>query len=279
MATYEQLIDADLAALGFNQAAQSGALGNFEVESDFNPGAYNPNENAHGIAQWEGGRYSNGLLAYAQSHHLDPNSIQADLGYLNQELQGPYSNVLAAGRATPNTAAGASSFAQIWQSLFEGSTVASLPQRQSNALAIFNNGHLTLTASTTAAPAPTTPPTSATLASSLFPYLPGMPLIPGFNIPGPNLPGVAGQVGQGIASGVGSVLSGITHPIVQFLEDSALVVFGLVFLLVGLAVLAIHHGDINLMPSTDDDDDVGQSAALAESSKAGAGVDDAALAA
>lgn len=235
MATYEQLIDQDLASLGITTAGQAGALGNFQVESNFNPAAYNPNENAHGIAQWEGGRYSNGLAVYARQHGLSVDSIQADLGYLNQELEGPYNAVLQAGRKATDPAA----YAQIWQSMFEGSTVASLPQRQANAVQIYNGGHLAL-----ASPVASTGPGSVPAAqpASLTSSIP-IPIGPGLFIQSPNLgalSGTAADVGKGIASGVGTVISGIAHPITQFLEDSALIIFGLIFLLVGLVIVA-HH--------------------------------------
>lgn len=122
-----------LTAAGFRgqqlAAAEAGFLGNFQIESSFNPGAYNPVEHAHGIAQWEGGRFTAGLAPYAAQHGLSTDSLQADLGYLGQELSGPYSGVLAAMRGVTDP----TQDAQIVQSQFEGSTPDSLGARQNAA--------------------------------------------------------------------------------------------------------------------------------------------------
>ena len=44
------------------------------------------------MAQWQGSRYT-GLVKYAQSRGLPTTSAQAALGYLAQDLKGPYSGL------------------------------------------------------------------------------------------------------------------------------------------------------------------------------------------
>lgn len=73
-----------LTSNGLNPTAAAGVMGNLEQESNINPGAKN-GIGAYGIAQWLGGRKS-ALFQYASSHGLAPNSIQAQLGYLWQEI-------------------------------------------------------------------------------------------------------------------------------------------------------------------------------------------------
>ena len=83
-----------LASKGLPAPVIAGLMGNFEVESDFDTGAYNAGENAHGIVQWEGGRWT-GLEDYASSHGGSPTDLNMQLGYLWQELTTSYSNVLS----------------------------------------------------------------------------------------------------------------------------------------------------------------------------------------
>lgn len=120
-----------------DQAA--GFLGNFKIESGFDPNAYNPHENAHGIAQWENGRWSgpHGLQAFAAAHHLAPTSIDAELGYLDYELTHGFANVLTEVRST-NSATDAAHYVQ---RDFEISAPETLGARQSAAAAILDQIH------------------------------------------------------------------------------------------------------------------------------------------
>ena len=52
----------------------------------------NPGSAGGGLAQWQGPRYT-GLVKYAQARGLSPSSAEAALGYLKQDLQGPYSGL------------------------------------------------------------------------------------------------------------------------------------------------------------------------------------------
>jgi hypothetical protein len=131
-------LDRFFRARGFSAAqakiAEAGFLGNFQVESGFNPAAYNPRENARGIGQWEGGRLSAGLAPYAAAHHLSVTSLQADLGYLGQELSGPYSRVVSSLRTASSPAAAAT----IVDTQFEGSAGTTRGARISNAQSIYS---------------------------------------------------------------------------------------------------------------------------------------------
>jgi len=95
--------------LGVTPAAAAGVLGNFQVESGFDPTQPNPGEGAIGIAQWEGGRRTQ-LQAYAAAHGGSETDLTMQLGYLAQELTGPYSKVLAFLRKTNDPAAAAAYF-------------------------------------------------------------------------------------------------------------------------------------------------------------------------
>lgn len=135
----QQIYDNLVGVLHLSKGAAAGVLGNLQTESGFNPNAYNANENAHGFAQWEGGRWSgaNGLQAFASQHNLSATSTQAEIGYLDYELTHGYSGVLSSLRGiTGSSSSDATNAAQIFQSRFEGSTPDSLGARESNARSI-----------------------------------------------------------------------------------------------------------------------------------------------
>lgn len=84
-----------LQTLGLSRAQIAGVLGNFQLESGFNPRI---NEGGRvgapagaggfGVAQWTGGRQT-ALVNYAKKKGLDPGSIEAQADFLAYELQGP----------------------------------------------------------------------------------------------------------------------------------------------------------------------------------------------
>lgn len=78
-----------LAAAGMNEAAQAGALGAMYPESGLDPSKIAAGGDT-GIAQWVGSR-KRALYAYAAAHGLDPLSLEAQRGYLAQELSTPAS--------------------------------------------------------------------------------------------------------------------------------------------------------------------------------------------
>lgn len=79
-----------LQKMGLTKAQIAGVIGNLKVESNLSPTAYNPNDKgqpSQGLAQWRGSRRA-GLLAYAKRVGKDPNSLDAQLGYMREEFLG-----------------------------------------------------------------------------------------------------------------------------------------------------------------------------------------------
>jgi len=124
-------INAFLSSLGLSKSATAGVDGNLYVESGLNPGAYNANEGAIGLAQWEGSRRT-ALQSYAAAQGASENSLAAQLGYLGQEVQ---SRGLV---AKLNAAGSPAQAAYVWASGFEGNNPSSDPARESAATAFAN---------------------------------------------------------------------------------------------------------------------------------------------
>lgn len=124
-------INAFLSSLGLSKAATAGVDGNLYVESGLNPGAYNANEGAIGLAQWEGSRRT-ALDSYAAAQGTSETSLAAQLGYLGQEVQ---SRGLV---AKLNAAGSPAQAAYVWASGFEGNNPSSDPARESAATAFAN---------------------------------------------------------------------------------------------------------------------------------------------
>lgn len=134
MTNQDQITQA-LAAAGFSSAQIAGIEGNLQIESNFNPGAINPREGAHGIAQWEGGRWAN-LQKYAASLGKPWDDVNTQVGFLVSELQGPEAAAMPAlAQATTPTQA-----ATAFDQLYERSSAASLPARIAAANAIASGG-------------------------------------------------------------------------------------------------------------------------------------------
>lgn len=131
-ASFEAVEYGYLHGMGLSDQAAAAFLGNFEVESGFRPTAANANEGAIGIAQWEGGRRSNGLDVFAAQHGLAETDIAAQLGYLKQELTGPYAAALTDAQRAPDV----SSAAAAVDAEFEGSAGTTRSARISNAQTI-----------------------------------------------------------------------------------------------------------------------------------------------
>jgi hypothetical protein len=93
---------------GLTREQVAGIAGNLKIESGYSPTAYNANENAIGIAQWQGGRRSR-LQAYAAQMGGKETDLSVQLGFLWQELQGSENHALTqlATTTTPATAAAA----------------------------------------------------------------------------------------------------------------------------------------------------------------------------
>lgn len=106
---------------GLNATQAAGALGNLQQESgmecNVNQGGAKGEpcgQGGYGLAQWGGSRQA-GEIAYAKAHHVDPGSLQANIGYMNQELDGPYNKTIRDLKQATNT----SQAAQIWDTDYE----------------------------------------------------------------------------------------------------------------------------------------------------------------
>ena len=82
--------------LEINRAGAAGVMGNIEQESGFDVGAYNPNDAdgnpSGGLVQWHASRFNN-LKNYAASIGRPWDDVNAQMGYLGQELNQGYSDV------------------------------------------------------------------------------------------------------------------------------------------------------------------------------------------
>lgn len=107
-------ITAALRGLGLSNNQIAGVEGNLQVESGFNPAAYNQKEGAIGLAQWEGGRRS-GLQQFAAAHGTSETDLGTQIGYLRYELQGPEGQALSALRGTQTPAQAALVFDKIYE--------------------------------------------------------------------------------------------------------------------------------------------------------------------
>ena len=120
---------------GLNDAAIAGILGNLQVESGDNPAAYNANEGAIGIAQWEGSRRT-ALQQYAASTGRSETDLGAQLDFLWHELTTSESGVLQ----QLQTVGSAADAATIWDQGYERSAGTTRQSRISDAQAYYDSG-------------------------------------------------------------------------------------------------------------------------------------------
>jgi hypothetical protein len=116
---------------GIGGVQAAGIAGNLQVESGFDPNAYNTKEGALGIAQWEGGRLT-ALKGYAQAHGTAANDLNTQVDFLVNELHGSESNAYRKLMATSDPGSAAAAFDQY----YERSSGASRSTRIANAQAI-----------------------------------------------------------------------------------------------------------------------------------------------
>ena len=100
--------------LGLTPAQASGVAANLQVESGFNPEAYNAGEGAIGLAQWRGGRRA-ALQSYARSIGASETDFATQLAFLAQELRGSESRAFQQLQAAGDPAAAASAFDQYYE--------------------------------------------------------------------------------------------------------------------------------------------------------------------
>lgn len=122
-----------LASKGLTAPQIAGVLGNFQVESGFNPSEPNAKEGAIGLAQWEGPRRT-ALDNFASQTGGSETSLATQEGFLWAELNGPEKGSLSA-LLKQSTAAGA---ATVFDEDYERSAAASRPTRVADANAIFS---------------------------------------------------------------------------------------------------------------------------------------------
>lgn len=117
---YEYLIK----KCGFSPAQAAGILGNMQVESGFNTAAFNLNEGAIGLCQWEGFRRDQ-LEQFAAAHGKPVTDWQVQVDYMMRELQGGESNAYAHLKAAQTPEAAAS----VFDRYYERSSHESIDQR------------------------------------------------------------------------------------------------------------------------------------------------------
>ncbi len=89
------LVAKQLKAAGLSKAQIAGVLGNFQLESGFNPRINEGGrvgaplgQGGYGFAQWTGGRQAN-LVNFAKGRKMDPGDPNLQAQFLIHELQGP----------------------------------------------------------------------------------------------------------------------------------------------------------------------------------------------
>jgi hypothetical protein len=103
-----------LIAKGFTPAQAEGILGNMQVESGLNTGAYNSAEGAIGLCQWEGGRRT-ALEQYAASQGKPVTNWQVQVDFMMKELQGSESGAYSALKSATTPAEAAAVFDQDYE--------------------------------------------------------------------------------------------------------------------------------------------------------------------
>ncbi|MEV4234412.1 phage tail tip lysozyme [Nocardia sp. NPDC049737] len=118
---------------GFTPAQAAGILGNMQVESGFDTGAYNPGEGAIGLCQWEGGRRAN-LEAFAASdpQHRSVTDWSLQVDFMIHELKGSESGAYSHLTSATSPGAAAAAFDQY----YERSSGEARGQRVANANSI-----------------------------------------------------------------------------------------------------------------------------------------------
>lgn len=104
--TNEDIIYNFFKSKGLNNIDIAGIMGNEEVESGFRTTAYNPNESAIGISQWEGGRRT-ALQNFAKSMGTTETDLNAQLAFTWHELTGAYAGALTELQGDQSVAAAA----------------------------------------------------------------------------------------------------------------------------------------------------------------------------
>lgn len=162
-----QKIASALSAQGYSKVAISGILGNFAQENGGNTVSgisTSIGPGGTGFAQWTGSRQT-AEASYAKRYGLAPSNIEAEIGYLLQELKGPYANAAKA----VNSATSPAQAAQEFEKIFEGASIPEMGHRINDA----NEAYRLLggTVPSSGGGGGTSMPVNPGLASSLKKYL------------------------------------------------------------------------------------------------------------
>jgi hypothetical protein len=129
----------ELSKAGWNKANIAGKLGNFQLESGFNPRVNEGGkvgtpqmEGGYGVAQWTGGRQKN-LIDFAKQQKMDPGDIHLQAKFLLYELGGPEKKAAAYVREAVSPEESARRFLTD----FERAGIPKTKQRQEAARAIY----------------------------------------------------------------------------------------------------------------------------------------------
>lgn len=133
---------------GLNATQAAGVLGNLQQESglqgDINQGGAkgapssnfaDDNGNGWGLAQWGGAR-KQGEISYAKQHGLDPGSLQANIGFMDQELKTDYSKTITDIKGATST----DQAALIWDKDYEQATDPEMSNRDQYAQQFASQG-------------------------------------------------------------------------------------------------------------------------------------------
>lgn len=212
-----------LAGKGEGPAQIAGIEANLQHESGLDPTSVNAGEGAHGLAQWEGGRWP-ALQSWAASMGLPWTSLQAQMSFLWHELTTSYPSVLTNINSTNDPAV----VARDWDvgpggagsgTGFENSSGSTTQDRVDSARSIYRE---------LAGGAPLTGGPTGTGASGII----ASPAnFPGGSWDPLNWPGeIAGAAG----SAAGAAAGGVLKVVLPFLTKAAFVLGGLGLVIVGM---------------------------------------------
>ena len=170
------IIATELSKRGWKKANIAGKLGNFQLESGFNPRINEGGKvgapmgvGGYGIAQWTGGRQKN-LINFAKQQKMDPGDINLQTKFLLYELEGPEKKAAAYLREAVSPEESARRFLTD----FERAGIPKTKQRQEAARAIYGKlGFLDQPGQATIAQVAQKPGTSLTVSEILAPILGG----------------------------------------------------------------------------------------------------------
>ena len=128
----KQIYDYLISKYHLTPAQAAGVVGNMQVESSLNTGAYNSAEGAIGLVQWEGGRRT-ALEQYAASQGKPVTDWKVQVDFMMHEMQTTETRAYSALKAATTPGEAAAAFDQY----YERSAGTSRGQRIADAQSIF----------------------------------------------------------------------------------------------------------------------------------------------